>query len=48
MRKRVRITYTQLLRSTGLVEYVYPLNTEKFSAAPLDTCRGRDLDRKQP
>ena len=34
--KRVKITYTQLLRSdAGLVEYVYPLNTEKFSAAAL-------------
>lgn len=35
-RKPVKITYTQLLKSdTGLVEYLYPLNTEKFSAAPL-------------
>jgi Ca-activated chloride channel homolog len=35
-RKRVRISYTQLLRDDGgLVEYVYPLNTEKFSAAPV-------------
>lgn len=37
-RKRVRITYTELLRSdAGLVEYVYPLNTEKFSSAPLES-----------
>ncbi len=35
-RKRIRISYTQLLRSdAGLVEYVYPLNTEKFSATPV-------------
>jgi Ca-activated chloride channel family protein len=34
--KRIRLRYTQLLRSDhGLVEYVYPLATEKFSAAPL-------------
>jgi len=34
--KRIRITYTQLLRSDdGMVEYLYPLNTEKFSAAAL-------------
>jgi Ca-activated chloride channel homolog len=34
--KRVKITYTQLLKSdAGLVEYVYPLNTEKFSSAAL-------------
>jgi Ca-activated chloride channel family protein len=35
-RKRVKISYSQLLRSdAGLVEYVYPLNTEKFSASPV-------------
>jgi Ca-activated chloride channel family protein len=34
--KRIQLKYTQLLRSDGgLVEYRYPLNTEKFSAAPL-------------
>ena len=34
--KRIQITYTQLLRSDGgMVEYVYPLNTEKFSAQPI-------------
>jgi Ca-activated chloride channel family protein len=34
--KRVRLKYTQLLKSdSGLVEYLYPLNTEKFSARPL-------------
>ena len=35
-RKRIKIAYTQLLKSDGgLVEYTYPLNTEKFSAKPL-------------
>jgi Ca-activated chloride channel family protein len=35
-KKRVQIKYTQLLKSdTGLIEYTYPLNTEKFSARPL-------------
>jgi Ca-activated chloride channel family protein len=34
--KRVRMRYTQILKSdAGLIEYRYPLNTEKFSAAPL-------------
>jgi Ca-activated chloride channel family protein len=34
--KHVKIQYTQLLKSdTGLTEYTYPLNTEKFSARPL-------------
>lgn len=36
-RKQVKIKYTQLLKSdTGSVEYTYPLNTEKFSAKPLE------------
>ncbi len=36
-RKKIKITYTQLLKSdTGLVEYTYPMNTEKFSARPLN------------
>jgi Ca-activated chloride channel homolog len=36
--KRIRITYSELLGKDGqLVEYVYPLNTEKFSAAPLQS-----------
>jgi Ca-activated chloride channel family protein len=49
-RKRVRITYTELLKSDGgLVEYVYPLSTEKFSAAPLDSVSVVvTLDGKQP
>ena len=49
-RKRVRITYTELLKSdAGLVEYVYPLNTEKFSSAPLEAVSVVvTLDGKQP
>jgi Ca-activated chloride channel family protein len=35
-KNHVKIQYTQLLKSdTGLIEYTYPLNTEKFSARPL-------------
>ena len=34
--KHIKISYTQLLTDDhGLVEYVYPLNTEKFSSAPI-------------
>ena len=34
--KQVKLRYTQLLKATdGLTEYVYPLNTEKFSSRPL-------------
>ncbi len=34
--KRVKISYSQILaKDNGTVEYVYPLNTEKFSAKPL-------------
>ncbi|MCX7824013.1 MAG: VIT and VWA domain-containing protein [Verrucomicrobiae bacterium] len=37
-RKRITLAYTQVLRAdSGLVSYVYPLNTEKFSAAPIKT-----------
>src|SRR5215210_4570451 len=36
-RKQIKISYTQLLKSdAGLTEYTYPLNTEKFSAKPLN------------
>jgi len=35
-KKRIKISYTQLLADDhGLVEYIYPLNTEKFSSAPI-------------
>ncbi|MFM7137390.1 MAG: VIT and vWA domain-containing protein [Planctomycetota bacterium] len=36
--KRVKLKYTQLLSADGgLLEYRYPLNTEKFSAKPLES-----------
>ena len=36
-RKRTKISYTQVLRSdNGVFNYTYPLNTEKFSAKPLE------------
>jgi Ca-activated chloride channel homolog len=35
-RKRVTLSYTQVLQAdNGLVSYIYPLNTEKFSAKPV-------------
>ena len=35
-RKRITLSYTQVLKSdAGLVSYIYPLNTEKFSAKPV-------------
>ena len=35
--KQIRIRYTQLLKTdNALTEYVYPLNTEKFSSTPLN------------
>lgn len=34
--RRIQITYTEVLKSErGLVKYVYPLNTERFSAEPI-------------
>jgi len=34
--KPIKITYTQILRNdAGIIEYVYPLNTEKFSSVPV-------------
>jgi len=35
-KKRIKLSYTEVLKSdAGLVKYTYPLNTEKFSAAPV-------------
>ncbi|HSJ57509.1 MAG TPA: VIT domain-containing protein [Anaerolineae bacterium] len=35
--RRIELEYSQVLEvDNGLVEYVYPLNTEKFSARPLE------------
>src|SRR5436305_10464845 len=37
-KKRITLSYTQLLKSdAGLVNYLLPLNTEKFSAKPIHT-----------
>ena len=37
-RKRIRLSYSQVLTAdNGIYEYIYPLNTEKFSARPLDS-----------
>ena len=49
-RKRVKITYTQLLKNDcGLTEFSYPLNTEKFSARPLkDVSIKINLSCRQP
>ncbi len=39
-KKRVTLAYTQLLKAeAGLISYLYPLNTEKFSAKPIQTVR---------
>jgi Ca-activated chloride channel homolog len=49
-RKQVRIVYTEVLKSdSGLVSYLYPLNTEKFSAALIKEVKVRvELDNDQP
>ncbi|MGA2262044.1 MAG: VIT and VWA domain-containing protein [Acidobacteriota bacterium] len=36
--KHIKLSYTQVLRQeSNLMKYVYPLNTEKFSAQPVDS-----------
>ena len=41
-KKKVTISYREVLNSdNGLYEYIYPLNTEKFSAKPLKNVRVR-------
>ncbi len=48
--KRIRISYSQLLPAeSGLISYVYPLNTEKFSAKPIKSVSVKvDLDTSKP
>ncbi len=48
--KRIQLKYTQLLRSdSGMTQYLYPLNTEKFSAAPLKSVSVKvNIDSRQP
>jgi Ca-activated chloride channel homolog len=37
--RRIKLTYSEVLENDGgLVEYRYPLNTEKFSSKPLEDC----------
>ncbi len=37
--RKVELEYSQVLENEGgLVEYVYPLSTEKYSARPLESC----------
>src|SRR5262245_54838489 len=48
-RKRTTLSYTQLLKSdSGLVSFIAPLNTEKFSAKPIKNVSVKvDLETKQ-
>jgi Ca-activated chloride channel family protein len=49
-RKRITLSYTQVLSAdSGLVGYVYPLNTEKFSAKPIkEVSVNVELTSQQP
>jgi Ca-activated chloride channel family protein len=49
-RKRITLSYSQVLKSdSGLVSYVYPLNTEKFSAKPIKNISVKvELESKRP
>ena len=49
-RKHIKLQYTQLIKTdSGLSEYVYPLNTEKFSARPLNNVSVKvDLKASRP
>ncbi len=49
-KKRVQLNYTQLLKAdSGLVSYLYPLNTEKYSARPIPTVSLRlELETQRP
>jgi Ca-activated chloride channel family protein len=48
--RRIELEYTQVLQSDGgLIRYSYPLNTEKFSTAPLeDVSVSVDVSSPQP
>lgn len=48
-KKRITLSYSQVLKSdSGLVSYVYPLNTEKFSAKPVKSVSVKvDLQSKR-
>lgn len=49
-KKRITLAYTQLLKSDdGLVNFVLPLNTEKFSAQPLKSVSVKvEVETRQP
>ena len=49
-KKRITLSYTQLLKAdNGLLSYVLPLNTEKFSAKPIKNVSVKvDLESKRP
>jgi len=49
-KKRITISYTQLLKSDdGLVSYILPLNTEKYSSKPIKTVSVHvDLKSERP
>lgn len=49
-RKHVKISYTEVLKAdSGLISYLYPLNTEKFSAAVIpDVSVTVRINSKQP
>jgi Ca-activated chloride channel family protein len=49
-RKRITLSYSQVLPSeSGLVSYIYPLNTEKFSAKPIKSVSVNvELDAQKP
>ncbi len=48
--RRIELEYTQVLQAdAGLIRYSYPLNTEKFSSAPLeDVSVSVDVTSEQP
>jgi Ca-activated chloride channel family protein len=48
--KRIKLSYSQVLPSeSGLISYVYPLNTEKFSAKPIKSVSVKvELDSPKP
>jgi len=48
--KRIELEYSQVLRADqGLIRYVYPLNTEKFSTRPLEQVAVRvEIHSRQP
>src|SRR5438552_4001901 len=49
-RKRITLAYSQLLKNdSGLVNFIFPLNTEKFSARPIKTVSVKvEVETKRP